>query len=144
MRTCAARVREALSGDGIAMIYYSGHGIQIDDRNYMIATDAVADGQISDAYVYIDDVIDSVKEKAASILVFLDACRNNPFAPEGAQGLSVSTGRGIERGLKKAEPLETEGRQQAKGIFVAYSTSPNATATAVSYTHLTLPTTPYV
>ena len=48
---------------------------------------------LSDAFVYIDEIIDGVKAKSASILVFLDACRNNPFAREDAQGLSASTGR---------------------------------------------------
>ncbi|WP_439627989.1 caspase family protein [Shinella sp.] len=129
MRDCIARAKTAISEDAIAIIYYSGHGIQVDDRNYMIATDAAADGALSDAYIYIDDIIDAVKENAASVMVFLDACRNNPFAPEGAEGLSVSTGRSLERGLKKVSSNDTQARQQAKGIFVAYSTSPNAIAT---------------
>ena len=129
MRDCAARAKAATPRDGVALVYYSGHGIQIDDRNYMIATDAGSDGKLSDAYVYIDDVIDGAKEKAASVLVFLDACRNNPFAPEGAEGLSVSTGRGLQRAAATSNGGDDKARQQARGIFVAYSTSPNAVAT---------------
>ena len=131
MRDCAARAKAATPRDGVALVYYSGHGIQIDDRNYMIATDAGTDGKLSDAdaYVYIDDVIDGAKEKAASVLVFLDACRNNPFAPEGAEGLSVSTGRGLQRAAATSNGGDDKARQQARGIFVAYSTSPNAVAT---------------
>jgi uncharacterized caspase-like protein/DNA-binding beta-propeller fold protein YncE len=129
IRDCVARMRAALSGDDIALVYYSGHGIQIDDRNYMVATDATAGGALSDAFVYIDEIIDGMKEKSTSILVFLDACRNNPFAGEGNQGLSVSTGRGLDRGLAKVTPDTSGARKEARGIFVAYSTSPNATAT---------------
>ncbi|WP_439626949.1 caspase family protein [Shinella sp.] len=129
IRDCVARMQAALLGDDIALIYYSGHGIQIDDRNYLVATDAKAGGGLSDAFVYIDDIIDGVKEKSASTLVFLDACRNNPFAGEGNQGLSVSTGRGLDRGLAKVNPGMSGARKEARGIFVAYSTSPNATAT---------------
>ena len=128
IRDCVARMQTALSPDDIALIYYSGHGIQIDDRNYIVATDAKPDGALSDAFVYIDEIIDGVKEKSASILVFLDACRNNPFAGEATQGLSVSTGRSLDRGLAKVEPGTSGARKEARGIFVAYSTSPNATA----------------
>ncbi|MGQ3213221.1 MAG: caspase family protein [Shinella sp.] len=129
IRDCVARMQASLLGDDIALIYYSGHGIQIDDRNYLVATDAKAGGALSDAFVYIDEIIDGMKEKSASILVFLDACRNNPFAGEGNQGLSVSTGRGLDRGLAKVNLGTTGARKEARGIFVAYSTSPNATAT---------------
>jgi uncharacterized caspase-like protein len=128
IRDCVSRMQTALSPDNIALIYYSGHGIQIDDRNYIVATDAKPDGALSDAFVYIDEIIDGVKEKSASILVFLDACRNNPFAGENTQGLSVSTGRSLDRGLAKVAPGTSGARKEARGIFVAYSTSPNATA----------------
>lgn len=128
IRDCVSRMQTALSRDDIALIYYSGHGIQIDDRNYIVATDAKAGGALSDAFVYIDEVIDGMKEKSSSTLVFLDACRNNPFAREDAQGLSVSTGRSLDRGLAKVDPGISGLRKEARGIFVAYSTSPNATA----------------
>ena len=128
IRACVARMQAALSSEDIALIYYSGHGIQIDDRNYIVATDAKADGALSDAFVYIDEIIEGVKEKSASILVFLDACRNNPFAGEERQGLSVSTGRGLDRGLARVASGSSTARKEARGIFVAYSTSPNATA----------------
>ncbi|WP_439617761.1 caspase family protein [Shinella sp.] len=129
IRDCVARMKAALLGDDIALIYYSGHGIQIDDRNYLVATDAKAGDGLSDAFLYIDEIIDGMKEKSAATLVFLDACRNNPFAGEGNQGLSVSTGRGLDRGLAKVDPGTSDARKEARGIFVAYSTSPNATAT---------------
>lgn len=128
IRDCVLRMQSALSPDDIALVYYSGHGIQIDDRNYIVATDAEAGGALSDAFVYIDEIIDGVKAKSASILVFLDACRNNPFAREDAQGLSASTGRSLARGLAKVDANTPGARQEARGIFVAYSTSPNATA----------------
>ena len=128
IRDCVSRMQSALSPEDIALIYYSGHGIQIDDRNYIVATDAEAGGALSDAFVHIDEIIDGVKAKSASILVFLDACRNNPFAREDAQGLSASTGRSLSRGLARVDASKPGARQEARGIFVAYSTSPNATA----------------
>mgnify|MGYP001619251781 CR=1 FL=1 len=129
IQDCVTRMTRSITDRDVALFYYSGHGIQIDDRNYLVAVDAATDGDISKGYVYIDDIIDGARRKADTVLVFLDACRNNPFAREDAQGLSVSTGRGIERGLKRAEGDENKpGEQQGRGIFVAYSTSPNAVA----------------
>ncbi len=67
IRDCVARMQAALAPDDIALIYYSGHGIQIDDRNYIVATDAKADGALTDAFVYIDEIIDGVKEKSGLV-----------------------------------------------------------------------------
>jgi hypothetical protein len=105
-----ARAQDA----SITLVYYAGHGIEINGRNFLVATDA----DISSAQSVLSSSVD-VTEMLASLgvvnkktkIVILDACRDNPF-PERykrqAQGLAQ-----IEA------PIET---------FIAFSTSPGKVA----------------
>jgi uncharacterized caspase-like protein len=126
-RQCYEKMKDAVETDGIGLIYYSGHGIQIDDQNFLVPIDAKPDRN-TDSYIFIDDLMQGLEEKAGTLLVFLDACRNNPFAQDGIEGLSASTGKGLMTVSTNVLKSESAARKQAKGIFVAYSTSPNATA----------------
>lgn len=111
----------------VALFYYSGHGIQIKDENYLVATDAAA-RDLAHGLVPVQPVVDALQARAKATLVVLDACRNNPMAADGPAGLSVSTGRGLAR-IKDAEPAPAPAATvQARGLMVAYSTSPNAVA----------------
>ena len=125
---CSNQLAESLRNGDIALVYYSGHGIQIDGRDYIVAADAKPDGDVTKGYVLIDGIIGKARDRASSVLVLLDASRDYPFSPEESQGLSGSTGRGIESGLKSAEGDSGGKTPQARGILVAYSTSPNSVA----------------
>ena len=120
----------------VALFYYSGHGIQIKDENYLVATDA-SPGDLHKGFVPVQPIVDALQSRAKATLVFLDACRDNPMAEGGPSGLSVSTGRGVAQlaapsaaGAAPAAPSATASPAavQARGLMVAYATSPNATA----------------
>lgn len=73
---------EKLSNYDVALFYFSGHGIQFNGENYLVPIDAHLQA-LSDAE---DDCIRlgrvMGKMKSANVknnIVFLDACRNNPF-----------------------------------------------------------------
>src|SRR6201996_3568299 len=65
-----------------AVIFYAGHGVEIDGKNWLIPVDAEITSEI-DVYaegVNLETLIDlSVLPKVVGLVV-LDACRNNPFA----------------------------------------------------------------
>ena len=65
----------------IALVFYAGHGIEIDGVNYLVPVDArlERDTRVRFETVTLDDVLVST-EGAALRLVILDACRNNPLA----------------------------------------------------------------
>jgi hypothetical protein len=95
-----------------AVVYYAGHGIELDGQNYLIPTDATLD---SDRRVLFETVpLDHVVEATAGArkfrLVILDACRNNPFLQTMTR---VASTRSIGRGLSRVEP---QG-----GVLVAYA-----------------------
>jgi hypothetical protein len=90
----------------IAVIYYAGHGIEVDGVNYLIPVDAAlkTDVDVEDETVSLDRLLRVLEPVKRLRLVILDACRDNPFARTMAR--SVRT-RSIGRGLAKVEPETT-------------------------------------
>jgi len=86
-----------------AVVYYAGHGIEVEGINYLLPIDAVLE-QDSDAYdeaVALDRVLQAIEPAKKLRLVILDACRDNPFARTMKRSL---TGRSSVRGLASVEP----------------------------------------
>ncbi len=112
----------AASGSEIALVFYAGHGMEVDQRNFLVPVDARlanADDVEFEA-VSLALVMRAVGRAAGLGLVILDACRDNPFVT--AMQRRGST-RAIGRGLARVEPTgETlvayaakEGTQAADG-----------------------------
>ena len=94
--------RKAKRAD-IALIFYAGHGIEVDKHNYLVPTDAVLAN--SDAVDYeavpLDMLMRATNGAKRLSLVMLDACRDNPFL----QSMANTGGtRSIGRGLAQVEP----------------------------------------
>lgn len=75
--------RSKLTPGSVALVFYAGHGLQIKGENYLPAVDADIGGEEdvptqSLAMRQIMDVLEDAKTRLN--LVFLDACRNNPYA----------------------------------------------------------------
>jgi uncharacterized caspase-like protein len=99
LREFAARARDA----DIAVVYYAGHGIELDGTNYLIPVDATleTDGDVLDETVPLERVLFAVEPARQLRLVILDACRDNPFAKTMKRTIAS---RAIGRGLAKVEP----------------------------------------
>ncbi len=63
------------------VFFYAGHGLQVGSRNFLLPTDAVlADpGDLAAHAITLDRVIDALAARASVHVVFVDACRSNPF-----------------------------------------------------------------
>ena len=133
---------KARSAD-IAVLYYAGHGIEIDGNNYLIPVDAVLerDADVYDEAIGLDRVLIAVEPAKQLRLIILDACRDNPFAKTMKRTIAM---RGIGQGLAKVEPTNpnTMIAFAAKAGFTALDgdqgqrNSPYAAALA---SHLTTP-----
>ena len=99
LRDFAAKVRDA----DIAVVYYAGHGIEIDGNDYLVPTDAQleSDTDIYDETVGLDRVLVAIEPAKRLRLIILDACRDNPFSKTMKRAV---TSRSIARGLAKVEP----------------------------------------
>jgi uncharacterized caspase-like protein len=87
----------------VAVIYYAGHGIELDGTNYLIPVDATleTDTDVLDETFPLDRVLFAVEPAKQLRLVILDACRDNPFAKTMKRTIGS---RAIGRGLAKVEP----------------------------------------
>lgn len=97
----------------IAVVYYAGHGIEVEGSNYLIAVDAKLerDTDVYDEALSLDRVLVAVEPAKQLRLVILDACRDNPFGRTMKRTLAS---RGIGRGLAQVEPASSN-------TLIAYS-----------------------
>ena len=105
---------KAAQGAAIGLLYYAGHGVQVQGENYLIPVDAqIEDEGDVDIYAINANAILRTLEDARNGLniVILDACRNNPF---------TRSFRAATRGLATMSA--------PTGTLIAYSTSPGSVA----------------
>jgi tetratricopeptide (TPR) repeat protein len=67
-----------------AIVYYAGHGIEVNGQNFLIPTDAklATDRDVQFEAIPLDQVMAALEGAKKLKLVLLDACRDNPFAPQ--------------------------------------------------------------
>jgi uncharacterized caspase-like protein len=104
----------------IAVVYYAGHGIEVEGGNYLIPVDAKLerDTDVYDEALSLDRVLVAIEPAKQLRLVILDACRDNPFGKSMKR--TVAT-RGIGRGLAQVEPT-------SPNTLIAYSAKAGSTA----------------
>jgi len=108
-------------GADVAVFFYAGHGIAISGTNYLLPVDADIKSEMDvklGAAINIDLTLDQTMGDAKVKLVFLDACRDNPFA---ARIKSTAT-RGVSVGQGLAE------MKSGEGTLIAFATGPGQTA----------------
>jgi uncharacterized caspase-like protein len=116
LRDFADRARDA----DIAVVYYAGHGIEVDGANYLIPVDArlERDTDVYDEAFSLDRVLIAVEPARKLRLVILDACRDNPFTKSMKRTVAS---RAIGQGLAKIEPT-------SPNVLIAYSAKAGSTA----------------
>lgn len=110
----------------LAVIFYAGHGMQVDGKNYLIPVDAdlTSPAYLKTRTVQVDDFMAALPADPAVGIVILDACRDNPLARTLATALpkSRSLGAGLAPVDAKADGVGTGG------VLIAYATDPGAIA----------------
>ena len=129
-------VEDAEEAD-VALIYYSGHGIEAGGANYLVPVDAADDAlDAADArLVPLSTYIDALQRTVPVTIVLLDACRTNPF-PAGAvlrtddepQGLPVTaSGLGAPRSVTPMR-MTSAAVEETFGIVIGYAAEPGQVA----------------
>ena len=87
----------------VAVVYYSGHGLEIGGVNYLIPVDAKLTSalDVDDEAVSLDRILVAAGHVRKLSLIILDACRENPFHP-AADDARVT--RGVSMGLAGVGP----------------------------------------
>ena len=111
--------QRAASASEVAVVYYAGHGIEVDHRNFLVPVDARLASDLDVEYEAVPlELVQRAVERASGLrVVILDACRENPFAVSMQRAGAT---RSIGRGLARVEPSgETLVAYAAKGGTVA-------------------------
>ena len=103
LRQALLAFTRAASAADIAVVFYAGHGIEVDQRNFLVPVDAklASDQDVEFETVPLELVMRSVGRAAGLRLVILDACRENPFAVSMQR---AGAKRSVSRGLARVEP----------------------------------------
>jgi uncharacterized caspase-like protein len=109
-------------GADVAVFFYAGHGIAIDGTNYLLPVDADLKSEMDvklGAAINVDLTLEQTMSDAKVKLVFLDACRDNPFA---AKIRSAKATRSVNVATGLAE------MKSGEGTLIAFATGPGQTA----------------
>ena len=85
-----------------AVVYYAGHGVEVEGVNYLIPVDNGKITSESDVKIYaysLDNILSLLNAKEQ--IIILDACRNNPFKMSGDRAAGVKGGLGALKEAKK-------------------------------------------
>ncbi|AZO05610.1 hypothetical protein EJ068_22965 [Mesorhizobium sp. M2A.F.Ca.ET.043.02.1.1] len=119
------RFTEAAYDAELAVIYYAGHGLQVNGKNYLVPVDAelTAPAHLRTRTVQIDELLAALPPDPGVGVVILDACRDNPLARTLATSLPKS--RSITApGLAPIDIASTD--VGTGGVLIAYATDPGA------------------
>ena len=109
-------------GADVAVFFYAGHGIAINGTNYLLPVDADIKSEMDvklGSAINIDLTLDQTMSDAKVKLVFLDACRDNPFAAK-IKSNSATRSVSVQSGLAEMKSGE--------GTLIAFATGPGQTA----------------
>ena len=113
IRDFGANARDAEA----SVFFYAGHALEVSGHNWLLPVDAKLESTLDLRLEALD--IEAVLDRAQlahTAIMFLDACRNNPFAEK----LAGETRGGAARGLARIDP--------ASGVLVAFATAPGQVA----------------
>jgi Caspase domain len=112
------KFEDTVTDADIAVIYYAGHGLDINGTNYLIPIDAklASDRDANDETITLERLVESVDGAKRLRVIILDACRDNPFARTmKAQRMASFSGLGA------VQP-------NSIGTLIAYAAKPGTTA----------------
>jgi Caspase domain/Putative peptidoglycan binding domain len=109
-------------GADLALFFYAGHGIAINGTNYLLPVDADLKSEMDvklGSAINVDLTLEQTMSDAKVKLVFLDACRDNPFASK-IKSNSATRSVAVQQGLAEMKSGE--------GTLIAFATGPGQTA----------------
>jgi formylglycine-generating enzyme required for sulfatase activity len=122
----------AIQDAEVALLFYAGHGVQVKGENYLLPIDADIEIELhlKRRTFSLSEIIDFMGKQTSTNLIFLDACRNDPFTHtalrthspnvERARTLALDGRHALSRGLAEV--------RAARGTFIAFATAPNEVA----------------
>jgi formylglycine-generating enzyme required for sulfatase activity len=128
----------------VAVVYYAGHGVQVDRENYLIPADAKLERERDLLYeaMPLDRLLGEVSQATHIGIVLLDSCRNNPFIDRVARSMTI-VGRAVATtpGLARVDnvPRNAMVVMAAKADQIAEDGSEHSPFAAALLAHFQIP-----
>jgi uncharacterized caspase-like protein len=105
---------DVAKGADWAVVYYAGHGMEVNGINFLIPVDAklVDEEDVEEEAVPVSRLLDRLKDAVGIKIIILDACRDNPFATR------------MYRRARGGASLGLAEMRAASGTLIAYATNP--------------------
>lgn len=114
-------------GAKLAIVLFSGHGLQIESRNYLLPTDySILSGGVSDRCIDLQDLVATISSRAEVTAVFLDACRKT--YDEARETVVLIDPEAVDKTGAGLAQQEFSGDQGRERIVVNYATEFGKTA----------------
>ena len=107
------RFLKRLDSAGIGLVYYAGHGVEVNGENFLIPVDSDIESETDIKYesISMNRLIEDMQMTRSRLnILVIDACRDNPY-----KGIKRGGGGGL-------------ANVEAEGFFIAFATSPGKTA----------------
>jgi uncharacterized caspase-like protein len=96
MNQAVGELVEKVSGGGVGLLFFAGHGVQISGSNFLLPVDIKVgrSEELTDEAIDLGRIMERLAQARAKFaLMIIDACRDNPF-PRAA-GRSIGATRGL-------------------------------------------------
>ena len=128
MTKALADAKAALQGkQGIGMLYYAGHGLQVNEHNFMVPVDAKMSkaADVPKQSVDVGDAIQAFKNAGNRMnILVLDACRDNPFGTssdhKGLAPIDAPAGTILAYATAPGNVAEDGDAKSANGLYTSY------------------------
>jgi uncharacterized caspase-like protein len=141
MRRALREFTDKARGADIAVMYFAGHGLEVDGTNYLVPVDAVLerDADVDDEAVSLNRILMAAEPATKLRLVILDACRDSPFTKKMKRTLaSRAVGRGLV-GVEASRPNTFIAFAAKEGSTAADGTGANSPFTTALLKYLAQP-----
>jgi hypothetical protein len=110
-----------------AVLYFAGHGVQVDGRNFLAPVDVKLQPGINpiETMIDMDTILAALDDQVRTNILIFDACRNNPMAQQLA---SAGASRSIETGGLAPPSAPVAGTTLGAGTLIAFATAPGQVA----------------
>jgi uncharacterized caspase-like protein len=141
MRRALRDFGDKARGADIAVIYFAGHGLEVDGTNYVVPVDAVLerDADVDDEAVSLNRILVAAEPATKLRLIILDACRDNPFTKKMKRTVAArSLGRGLV-GVEANKPNTFIAFAAKEGSTASDGDGKNSPFSTALLKHLTTP-----
>ncbi len=107
----------------VALVYFAGHGVQVDGTNYLIPADAKLERVRDLLYeaIPLQLFLGEISQARKIGIMLLDACRDNPFVDRLSESMGAARTSSIGQGLSRIDDTPS-------GTMVAMATRANVVA----------------